>query len=39
MCAQVAPAVAQLLAPTPTLTVQAFQQAYSGNALTSLLAA
>ncbi|BDA48212.1 Uncharacterized protein sll1483 at N-terminal half [Coccomyxa sp. Obi] len=37
--AQVAPAVAQLLGPTPTLTVQAFQQAYSGNALDALVAA
>ena len=36
--AQVAPAVAQLLGPTSTLTVQAFQQAYSGDALTSLVA-
>jgi hypothetical protein len=37
--AQVAPAVVQLLGPNPTLTVQAFQQAYSGNALTQLVSA
>ncbi len=37
--AQVAPAVAQLLGQNATLTVQAFQQAYSGNALDTLVAA
>ena len=37
--AQVAPAIAQLLGPNPTLTVQTFQQAYSGNALTQLVSA
>ncbi|CAL8466019.1 g5555 [Coccomyxa elongata] len=37
--AQVAPAVAQLLGQNPTLTVQAFQQAYSGSALDTLVAA
>lgn len=35
--AKVAPAVAQLLGPNPTLTVQAFNATYSGTALTNLV--
>jgi hypothetical protein len=34
---QVAPAVGQLLGPNPTLTVQSYSQAYSGDALTNLV--
>ena len=34
---QVAPAVAQLLGSSPTLTVAQFQQQYGGDALTNLL--